>query len=78
MVFAPMRLYKDAVDLFELDGAGLVSDRFNETADGQVAGPAEDAFAGTDDQGQSFLSEGVMAQAGAIELIEEKPFDGFR
>jgi len=37
MVFSPMRLNEDAVDLFEINGAGLIADGFDEGADGEVS-----------------------------------------
>ena len=39
-VFSPMRLNEDAVDLFEVDDAGQVTDGFDERAQTQVAGAA--------------------------------------
>ena len=63
-----MRLNEDAVDLFAVHDAGLVPDGFDERAQTQVAGSAQQAFAGTNDQGQGFGREGVMAQAGPVAL----------
>ena len=76
-VFPPMGLDEHAVDLFEVHDAGLVADGFDERAQAQVAGAAQQAFAGADDQGQGFGREGVVAQAGAVELVEDELFDGF-
>ena len=57
-----MGLDKNAVDLFEIHDAGLVTDGFDERAQTQVAGAAQQTFAGTNDERQRFGREGVMAQ----------------
>ena len=44
-----MRLNEDMVDLFEVHDAGLVADGFDECAEAQVAGAAQQAFAGAHD-----------------------------
>lgn len=72
-----MGLNEDMVDLFEIHDAGLVADRFDERTQAQVAGAAQQAFAGTDDECQRFGREGVMTQAGPVELIQNKLFDRF-
>ena len=77
-VFPPVGLDEDAVDLFEVHDAGLVADGFDERAQAEVAGAAQQAFAGADDEGQGFRGEGVVAQAGAVELIEDKLLRRFR
>lgn len=76
MVFSPVGLNEDAVDLFEIDGAGLVPDGFDEGADGEVAGAAEDSVPGAHDESEGLGGERVMAKAAAVELIEEEGFDG--
>src|SRR6266851_5757345 len=63
IVFPPMRLNQDVIDLLEINDAGLVAHRFNEAAQAQVAGAAQKPFAGADDQGQRVRDEGVVAQA---------------
>ena len=73
-----MGLDEDAVDLFEVHDAGLVADGFDERAQAQVAGAAQQAFAGADDEGQGFGREGVVAQAGAVELVEDELLRWFR
>lgn len=72
-----MGLNEDAVDLLEIDDAGLVPHGFEQAADAQVAGAAKEALAGADDERQGFRGEGVVAQAGAVELVEEEGIDGF-
>src|ERR1017187_6306311 len=67
-VFPPMGLDEDAVDLFEVYNAGLVADGFDERTQAQVAGPTQQSFAGTDNEGEGFWGEGVVPQAGPVEL----------
>jgi hypothetical protein len=50
------------VDLFEVHDTSLVADGFDEGAQTQVAGATQQAFAGTNDEGQRFGGEGVVAQ----------------
>ncbi|MEI8288177.1 MAG: hypothetical protein WCH99_01790 [Verrucomicrobiota bacterium] len=49
------------VDLFEVHDAGLVADRFDERAEAQVAGAAQQTLARPDDERQRFGGEGVVA-----------------
>jgi hypothetical protein len=72
-----MGLDEHPVDLFEVHDAGLVADGFDERAEAQVAGAPQQAFAGAHNESQGFGREGVVAQAGAVELVENERFDGF-
>ena len=45
-------LNEHAVDLFEIDDAGLVAHGLDQGGEAEVSGPAQDSFAGSDDQGQ--------------------------
>jgi hypothetical protein len=72
-----MGLDENAVDLFEVHNAGLVADGFDERTQAQVTGASQQTFAGADDEGQGFRGEGVVTQAGAVELIQNELFDGF-
>jgi len=76
-VFPPMGLDEDAVDLFEVHNAGLVADGFDEGSQTKIAGASQQAFTGTDNEGQGFRGEGVVTQAGAVELIQNELFDRF-
>jgi len=49
MVISPVRLDQDPVDLLEVHDAGLVAHGFEQRTQTQVAGAAQEAFAGTDD-----------------------------
>ena len=57
-----MGLNEDAIDLFEIHDARLVADGFNQTTDTQIAGAAQQTFAGADDERQGIGGEGVMPQ----------------
>ena len=72
-----MGLDEHAVDVFEIDDAGLVAHGFDEGAQAEVAGASQQALAGADDQGQAFRREGVVAQPGAVQLAGDEGFDGF-
>jgi hypothetical protein len=72
-----MGLDEDAVDLFEVHDTRLVADGFDERTQTQIASAAQESFAGADDQGQGFRGKGVVAQAGAIQLIQHELFDRF-
>jgi hypothetical protein len=70
-----MGLDEDAVDLFEVHDAGLVADRFDERTQAEIAAAAQQAFAGTDNKGQSLGSEGVVTQTSQIQLAEDEGFN---
>ena len=65
-----MRLDEDAVDLFEVHDPGPVTHRFDERTQAEVAGAAQQAFAGPNDQGQGFGGEDVMPQAALAPSVE--------
>ena len=70
-----MRLDEHVIDLLEINDAGLVTDRFNESAQAEIAGAAQEALAGADDQGQGLSGKGVVTQASPIQLGQDKLFD---
>lgn len=76
-VLAPMRLDQNAVDLPEINNAGLVAHRFQEATDAEVARPAQEPLARADDERQGFGSEGVVTQASAVKLGDDECLDGF-
>jgi hypothetical protein len=71
-----VRLDEDAVDLLQVGGAALVADGFEQGAEAEVFGAAQEALAGAHDQGEGAGREGVVAQAAAVELVEDEGFDG--
>jgi len=64
--------------LFEIDDVGLIAHCFNERAQRQIAGAAQQTFGGAHDQSQGFRAEGVVAQAGPVQLAEDERFEGFK
>jgi hypothetical protein len=73
-----MGLNENAVDLFEIDDAGLVADGLNERAQAKIAGAAQHTFAGADNEGKGLGRKAVVTQAATIQLIEDKLFDDLR
>ncbi len=70
-----MGLEEDAVDLFEVDDASLVTDGFEQGAQAEVASAAQETIARTDDEGQRFGGEGVVTQTGPVHLGQKELFD---
>jgi hypothetical protein len=71
----PARLHQEAVDVVGIDGLGAGANPFDQAADGQVAGSAEDPIGGADNQiecGLVGLAEGVVAEAGPVEFAEHE------
>jgi len=75
MFCSPAGLDEDGVDLGQVDGAGLGSDGFEQAAEGEVSGAAKKSLGGADDEGERFLGEDAVSEAGAVELVEEELFD---
>jgi hypothetical protein len=65
-------LHEDAVDDVDIDGALGGADGFDEAADAEVAGLAEDAVGGTDDEVDGGWGEGVVAEPGVVEFAEDE------
>ena len=72
-----MGLDEDAVHLLEIDGADLIADGFDEGGQAEVAGAAQEPFAGAHEQCQGFGGEDVVAEACVIELTEDKALGRF-
>jgi len=70
-------LDEDAVDLFEIDGAGLVADGFDEGAHAQVSCATQEAVTGPHDEGKGLSGKCVVTKAGTVKLVEEEGLDGF-
>jgi hypothetical protein len=70
-----MGLEQDAVDLLEFDAFGLVAHGFEQTGQTKVAGAAQEAVGGADDESESFLGKSVMSQADGVELGEDELVD---
>lgn len=72
-----MWLDENAVDLLEIDNAGLITHRFQEAADAQVAGAAQETFPRADDERQGFGREGVVTQASTVQLGDDEGLNRF-
>jgi hypothetical protein len=59
-VILPVGLDEDTVDLLELDGADLVAHRFDQRTQAQIVGAPQQAFRGTDDEGQGIRGLKVL------------------
>jgi len=57
-----MGLHEHAVDLFQIDGAGLIADRFDERRYAEIFCAPQQAFAGAHNEGERFGGEGVVAE----------------
>lgn len=68
-----MGLDEYAVDLGEADGAGLCPHGLDERAEAEVARPAQEPLGGAHDERQRVLREGVVSEAGLVELVEQEP-----
>ena len=68
-VVAPVGLEQDAVDLLEIDAFGLVAHGFEQTGQATVAGAAQEAIGGADDEGEGFLGKGVVGEDEAADLV---------
>jgi len=56
----------------------LIADGFEQGRQAEVAGAAQEAVTGADDESQSFGGEGVMTQTGPVHLSHDELFKGFR
>jgi len=62
MVFPPVGLYKNPVDLLQIDLLRAVPDSLEHGTETQVPGPANDPLAGAQDQVECLLSKRIVAQ----------------
>jgi hypothetical protein len=72
----PVRLQQHAVDVVDVDGLAGAADGLDQTANTQVAGLAEHAVGGADDQLDGGRREGVVAQTGAVEFAQDEVTQG--
>ena len=68
----PVGLHEDAVDVVDVDGLVGGADGLDQAADAEVAGLAQDAVGGADDQVDGGLREGVVAEADAVEFAQDE------
>ena len=67
-----MWLHEDAVDVVDVDGLVGGAYGFDHAADAEVAGLAQDAVGGANDEFDGGLSERILAQPGAIEFSKDE------
>ena len=70
MVVPPMGLNEDTVDLREVDGFGSITNGLQQTGEAEVPGPADDAFGGTNDEGERFRGERVVSEPRLVQFRE--------
>ncbi|MEI6604774.1 MAG: hypothetical protein WCP35_05655 [Verrucomicrobiota bacterium] len=75
-VVAPVRLHEHGVDLLEIDGLGLVADGFDKSTGAEVPDGAQDAFGEAQDEVERVVGEGVVRQAGEVELCVDVGLEG--
>ena len=68
MIFSPVRLHQDAVDLVDADDLLAISDGFEHGGDAEVAGTPEQALGRAYNEGDGVLTEGVMTHADGVAL----------
>lgn len=78
MAVTPVGLEKDGVDLFGVDGFGLVPYGFDHGADAEVFDGSQDAFAAADDEVDGGFGVSVMREANVVELALDEVGEGVR
>jgi hypothetical protein len=71
-----MRLHEDTVDVVDVDGFVGGANGLDHAADAEVAGFAQNAVGGADDEIDGRLREGVVAEADAVEFAEDEVAHG--
>ena len=74
MVFSPVGLHEDAVDLVDADDLFAVADGLEHGGDAEVAGTPEQAFGRAYNEGDGVIAEGVMTHADGVALGIEEGF----
>jgi len=67
-VVTPVGLHEHGVDLFEINGFGAVAHGFDEGADTEIPHGPQDAFGDAQDEVEGVVGEGVVRQAGVVQL----------
>ena len=69
VVMPPVGLHEHGVDLFEVNGLGLVANGFDQGADAEVLDGAQGAFGAAQYELDGFFGEGAVGESGEIELL---------
>src|SRR5271157_5820201 len=64
----PVGLQEDAVDVVDVDGLVGASDGLDHAADAEIAGQAQDAVGGADDEVDGGAGDDVVRQSDAVEF----------
>ena len=64
----PMGLHEDAVDVVDVDGFVGGANGLDHAADAEIAGLAQDAVGGADDEIDGGAGEGVVSESDAVEF----------
>ena len=75
LLFTPMRLHEDTVDLIEADFALSLADGFEQGSDAEVAYAAQDAFGRAYGECEGVIGKGAVGQPAPVELVEDEGFD---
>jgi hypothetical protein len=76
VVVPPVGLHEHGVDLFEVNGLGLVANGFDERSDAEVFDGAQGAFGSAQDELDGILGEGGVGQGGEVELLMDVVCEG--
>ena len=76
VVVPPVGLHEHGVDLFEVNGLGLIANGFDERSDAEVFDGAQGAFGGAQDELDGILGEGGVGQGGEVELLMDVVGEG--
>jgi len=68
----PMGLQEDAVDVVDVDGFVGGADGLDHAADAEIAGLAQDAVGGADDEVDGGAGEDIVGESGAVEFAQEE------
>jgi hypothetical protein len=66
-----MGLHEDTVDVVDVDGFVGGADGLDHAADAEIAGLAQDAVGGADDEIDGGLGERVVSKSDAVEFAED-------
>jgi len=75
-VVTPVGLHEHGVDLFEINGFGAVTHGFDEGSDTEVSHGPQDALGDAQDDVEGVVGEGVVRQAGLVQLGVHVGFEG--
>ena len=72
----PVGLQEDAVDVVDVNRFVGAADGLDHAADAEIAGLAQDAVGGADDQVNGGAGEGMVSKSDAVEFAQEEGVPG--